>query len=241
MSKSHIPGETKEQRKIRKRQEKNKTLSNTPIEKEYYPQLEINRDESVAFVLGNGTSRKPIDVKELRPYGKIYGCNGLYREFSPDHLIAVDTKMIKEISGKSYQMNHQVWTNPNRYTREVPRLNLFNPNLGWSSGPSALMLASTHVYKTIYILGFDYEGIGLRKELVNNVYAGTENYKRENERATYFGNWARQTATCIKKHNTIKYIRVVEDQNSFVPETLSGLINLTHITVDLFKKRFNLL
>jgi hypothetical protein len=103
------------------------------------------------------------------------------------------------------------------------------------------MLASTHGYKTIYILGFDYEGIGLRKELVNNVYAGTENYKRENERATYFGNWARQTATCIKKHNTIKYIRVVEDQNSFVPETLSGLINLTHITVDLFKKRFNLL
>jgi hypothetical protein len=164
----------------------------------------------------------------------------LYREFIPDHLVAVDAKMIKEITATGYHLKNKVWTNPSRFTREIHGLNLFNPNLGWSSGPSALNLASEHEYSTIYILGFDYEGTGKKKELVNNVYAGTLNYKKTDDRATYFGNWTRQTSTCIKKYTKIKYIRVIENTNSFVPDVLVGIPNLTHITVESFIKRFNL-
>ena len=51
-----------------------------------------------AFVLGNGTSRKSIDIKSLEPHGMIYGCNALYREYDPDYLVAVDVKMVLEIS-----------------------------------------------------------------------------------------------------------------------------------------------
>ena len=32
------------------------------------------------FCIGNGESRKDFDLEQLRPFGKIYGCNGLYRD-----------------------------------------------------------------------------------------------------------------------------------------------------------------
>lgn len=226
MLKNYVEGETKQDRKLRKQQEKQ--------------QIKSKVVSSVAFVLGNGTSRKNINAIDLRPYGKIYGCNALYREFAPDYLIAVDVKMIKEITDKGYHLTNAVWSNPNKFTREINGINLFQPNLGWSSGPSALHLASKHSYNEIYILGFDYEGIGKNKELVNNIYTGTQNYKKESDRATYYGNWTKQTSTCIKSNSEIKYIRVVENENSFVPDTLVGLTNLTHITVENFRKKFNL-
>ena len=43
---------------------------------------------TTAFVLGNGVSRKEIDLESLRKWGKTYGCNALYRDFAPDVLVA---------------------------------------------------------------------------------------------------------------------------------------------------------
>lgn len=198
------------------------------------------KDLSTAFIIGNGNSRSSINVEDLQTHGVIYGCNALYRTFSPDYLIAVDTKMIREITATGYHLTNSVWTNPNRYSREITGLNLFNPNLGWSSGPSALNLASTHGYDKIYILGFDYEGTGTNKDLVNNIYAGTNNYKKLNERATYYGNWTRQTVTCVKKYPNTKFIRIIETINSFIPDMLVNIPNLSHKTIDEFTKLFNL-
>jgi len=236
--KKYIPGETKEQRKARKRLEKARLEQKEIQEIAERPSMIIGR---TAFVLGNGTSREEIDPVFLRPHGRIYGCNALYRTFNPDYLIAVDTKMIREITQKNFHLQHgNVWTNPNKYTRSIPGLNLFNPNLGWSSGPTALNLASKHENDIIYILGFDYEGIGNKKELVNNLYAGTENYKNKNDKATYFGNWSRQTMTVLKQNSNTKYIRVVRDKDYFLPETLQGIPNLEHVTVKDFKKTFSI-
>jgi hypothetical protein len=40
---------------------------------------------------------KSFDLQTLRPHGKIYGCNALYRDFTPDHLTAVDHGIMHEI------------------------------------------------------------------------------------------------------------------------------------------------
>ena len=195
---------------------------------------------SIAFVLGNGTSRQRIPLDPLRKFGTIYACNAVYREFKPDYLVAVDTKMINEIVQYRYHKEGQVWTNYNKSYEKYSGLNYFEPSKGWSSGPTALDLASDHGHKTIYILGFDYQGIGRKQELVNNVYAGTENYKKVHDRATYFGNWERQTSTVIQKNPRIRYIRVVEVEPYFVPNSLEGHDNLRHITVEKFKQKFKL-
>ena len=54
------------------------------------------------FCIGNGESRQSIDLIKLRPHGKIYGCNGLYRDFKPDVLTAVDGPMMHEVYQSGY-------------------------------------------------------------------------------------------------------------------------------------------
>lgn len=49
------------------------------------------------FCIGNGESRKGFDLEQLRSYGKIYGCNALYRDFTPDALICVDHGIMHEV------------------------------------------------------------------------------------------------------------------------------------------------
>lgn len=161
-----------------------------------------------SFVLGNGRSRLNINPRELRPYGKIYGCNALYREFEPDYLIAVDPKMVFEIEHTGYQNTHEVWTNNNAKYRSFNSFKYFQPSLGWSSGPSALHLATSHKPHEIYIFGFDFVGTNGN---FNNVYSDTNNYKKSTDTATYYGNWERQTELVVKNNPHIKYYRVVED------------------------------
>ena len=69
---------------------------------------------TTAFIIGNGKSRQHLDLNKLRPHGKIYACNAVYRTFEPDYLVAVDTKMVSEIDRHKWQHTHEVWTNPNK-------------------------------------------------------------------------------------------------------------------------------
>mgnify|MGYP003668663997 CR=1 FL=1 len=187
-------------------------------------------------MLGNGTSRKLINLNQLKDKGTVYGCNALYREFDPNFLVAVDTKMVLEINQAGYQHKNQVWTNPNRAYHQFVNFNYFNPGKGWSSGPTALWLASNKEYKDIYILGFDYQGTN---EKINNIYADSQNYKKSSDRATYHGNWLNQTLITCQKFSKKRYIRVVQE-DAFIPKEFSKINNLDHITVEEFKKSFNI-
>lgn len=192
--------------------------------------------ESTAFVLGNGTSRKTINLNELKRKGITFGCNALYREFSPDYLIAVDTKMILEISQAGYQHQQQVWTNRNKNFKKIKGLNFFQSDKGWSSGPTALHFASTTDVEDIYILGFDFIGI---ENKINNIYAGTYNYKRIDEHATFHGNWLRQTLITCQKFSKKRYIRVL-GENGYIPQEFHDLSNMSHINIKDFEDIFKL-
>lgn len=194
--------------------------------------------KNTAFVLGNGTSRLFVDPPQLKSIGTVYGCNALYRTFAPDFLVAVDTRMVIEITRTGYQLENELWTNPNRSYRNISGLNLFEPSKGWSSGPTALWLASQHGYKEIYFLGFDFKG-KQEGRYFNNVFADTVNYKKSSDRATFYGNWLKQTTITIKEHPHTKYYRVMED-GGFVPKELANLDNLEHISPEKFSKIHNL-
>ena len=195
-----------------------------------------SKRSNIAFVLGNGRSRLPVDTNALKYHGKVYACNAVYREAEPDFLIAVDVKMINEITASGYNKDHEVWTNPNKGISSKQNLNFFNPHKGWSSGPTALWLASNHGYKTIYILGFDFQGIAGK---FNNVYADTFNYKRSSDMATFHGNWLTQTDKVIKEFKSINFFRVV-DPTSFTPDQLTAKqnSNLKNISITDFLAKY---
>ena len=195
---------------------------------------------SIAFVLGNGMSRKVIPLEPLREIGKLYGCNAIYRNFTPDYLIAVDSKMVFEICEKDIHHKVETWTNPNRSYKRFQKLNYFSPSLGWSSGPTALGLASKHGHKVIYILGFDFHGSPSGK--MNNIYADSKNYKKSSDVATYHGNWNRQTCITLQKNPSKEYIRVVSDRTleDFKTKDLEKFANYREITVSKFKEKYHL-
>jgi len=198
----------------------------------------------IAFVLGNGESRKGIDIDDLKKLGTVFACNAVYRTHRPDFLIAVDPKMIMEIGESEYMMHNQVWSNfnaqYNKNQRIMDHCNWFKPSLGWSSGPTALRMACERGFKEIYILGFDYQGHrdGQRFKL-NNIFGDTRNYKRRKDEATFYGNWMNQTKRCLQDFKDVKFHRVVPE-NWFTPKDLDWMKNMQHPTTDEFLKQFDL-
>ena len=63
------------------------------------------------FVLGNGPSRKNIDVSKLE--GTVIGCNACYRDFTPDVICATDAGIMSDIIESGYDgqcyFTHNSW------------------------------------------------------------------------------------------------------------------------------------
>ena len=227
-----------------KKSKKSKILitTATPIVPQDEPQItpepiRLPLEGNIAFVLGNGSSRKDIPLTHLREWGLIYGCNALYREYTPDYLVAVDAKMVTEICENNWQLRYPVWTNPNKNMEKYKGLNFFKPSQGWSSGPTALWLATEHQHTTLYILGFDY--IGNEEGKLNNIYGSTRNYRKLSDPATYHGNWLRQTGIVIQRNHKKQYIRVVQDdRKGFQAEEFQRHPNYSEMTVSDFRNAF---
>ena len=61
---------------------------------------------SKLFLIGNGESRKNFDLNLLKDHGKVYGCNGLHRDYTPDALISVDPGIMHEVYDKGYALDN---------------------------------------------------------------------------------------------------------------------------------------
>jgi len=187
-------------------------------------------DSKIAFVLGNGKSRLQVDHTKLVENGTVYGCNALYREFSPDYLVAVDPRMVAEIARTNYQLTNLVYTNRSRSYDNIEGLNFLEPMRGWSSGPSAIWLAAQHKHKEIYLIGFDFAGINGK---VNNVYANTQNYKRDTEEEIFYKNWVKQIQIIFREYPKTKFLRVGTSE-SYEPIEFKNFRNIHHYDVTKF-------
>jgi len=189
---------------------------------------------TVAFVLGNGISRKNIDLTKLKPYGKIYGCNALYRDFTPDVLVATDTPIAEEIQYNNYALT-------NRFHTRKPILNLGAQPLvekyyGYSSGPNAVGMACNDGCTEIYLVGFDMAPD--ENQQFNNIYADTLHYKTSGSLPTFSGNWVRQLCAIIKDYPTTNFYRITGSTTGDIAE-LNVLKNLQHQSLDSFINRIN--
>lgn len=159
---------------------------------------------SIAFVLGNGISRKGIPLDDLSQQGFLYGCNALYREFTPWVLVATDTPIATAIQDTGYAKTNRFYTRKPKVGSGAHRVP--QEYYGFSSGPVAVGIAADDAMERIYLVGFDLGPDANNK--FNNVYAGTEFYKTVDAVPTYTGNWIRQIKTVVKKYPKTQFIRV---------------------------------
>lgn len=189
---------------------------------------------SRAFVLGNGISRQAISVAEMGHTGMIYGCNALYREHTPDVLVATDRPIAEHIQRSGYSVAHRFYTRrplPGFGAQVVPK-----PYFGYSSGPIAVSLAALDQNQIIYLVGFDMGPTATKT--INNVYAGTEFYKPVTAAPTFTGNWIRQLVKIMHDFRATQFVRVAGVTTARLAE-LESVPNLAHLDLDTFADRIN--
>lgn len=188
-----------------------------------------------AFVLGNGVSRRHIDVNLLLKLDTVYGCNALYRTHTPHVLVSTDRPISASIQNSGYAQKNRFYTRrpiPGSGAQPVPQ-----KYFGFSSGPIAVSIAAQDGHKEIYLLGFDMGPAGNGK--FNNVYADTEFYKSADATPTFTGNWIKQLVAVTKDFPNQQFLRVHGDTTAVIPE-LQNLSNVLSLSIADFIQKLNL-
>jgi hypothetical protein len=167
---------------------------------------------NTAFIIGNGTSRKGFDLTKLKPYGTIYGCNALYRDFAdnsvPDFLVAIDDGIITEIEGSDFPSKRFI-VPPVDERWEPAECNIGRPRS--NAGINAMREAIKMEYNQLICLGFDFL-IQDDKQLLSNMYDGSQNYG-PSTRASAADNPGRVNYLqwLVRKHPDVHFIFIFHD------------------------------
>lgn len=190
---------------------------------------------TMAFVLGNGVSRKGIDLDRLRQHGAIYGCNALYREYTPDVLVATDRPIATAIQESGYALKNTFYTR--RPIEGLGANSVPKAYFGYSSGPIATAVAALDGYNRIYLLGFDM-GPDQNKQF-NNIYADTEFYKPTGALPTFTGNWIRQIIHIAQDFTATEFIRILGTTTAHVAQ-FESITNIHNMDLASFSNQLGL-
>jgi hypothetical protein len=167
---------------------------------------------NTAFIIGNGASRIGFNLTRLKPYGTIYGCNALYRDFPdhsvPDVLVAIDDGIIAEIESSKFPSKRFV-VPPIDERWEPAECNIGRPRS--NAGMNAMREAIKDGYDQLICIGFDFL-MGSKDQFLSNLYDGTENYGSDT-RANAGDNPGRVNYLqwLVRKHPEVDFIFIYPD------------------------------
>lgn len=186
--------------------------------------------KSNALVIGNGVSRLQFDLHELSKIFTTYGCNALYRDFTPDYLISMDIHMVQEIINARAHHKTKFYT---QHVNDIDILAGMGEPINFvktyvstpDSGTAALELAAQNNHSVIYIIGFDYH-----QGKFNNVYAGTAHYHPHNYSTPIIQDdkWRTRLYNIAKQYVDIQFYRVTDEFET------NKLNNLQNIAIENF-------
>jgi len=200
-----------------------------------YNAVTNNQISNRAVVIGNGPSRLNFNLNQLKTYSGLlgastlqtYGCNALYRDFTPDFLIAIGTsRIINEIATSDYITKNIVYSNAMNML-EYPRKFYLIPHDPYTdAGTTALYMAAFDGHKTIYMLGHD----GQDTPGYNyNVYAGTDGYDKSNT-TVLEQKWVQDKATIFNTYDDVDFVRVTHRGTDTIPEVWKYCANFRQIS-----------
>jgi len=189
--------------------------------------------KTTAFIVGNGVSRKPIDLHGLKTRGEIYGCNAIHREFSDcDYIVAIDDGMIKELTEEIHPRS-QIIIPPEDERWESAKYN--SRRRRSNAGMNAMLEAIRRDNTKLYCLGFDF----LLKGSIStdNVFKNTPNYGIETH-AVESDNYYRikYLEWFMRDNAQVQFTFVLPNASEFATLDAS---NVSGIFVEDFKKDFD--
>jgi len=190
-----------------------------------------------AYVIGNGPSRQNFDLDKLKASGQTYGCNALYRDFLPDFIFSVDTKMTQQMVADEVGLKTYHYAPALEVNRKQSKgmLHLIPNNPHWISGNSAFWTAGVHGHKKIYLIGFDFREYG--RDQLNNIYQDTLNYGERHSDQIFEG-WLKQFRDMLKMRPYVNYTIVHDNPPVYLNHLQTGtdLGNSKIITYAEFEK-----
>ncbi|CAB4129059.1 hypothetical protein UFOVP112_157 [uncultured Caudovirales phage] len=213
------------------------TLSNnewTPVT-EFVPNSVFNTHSSTqAIAIGNGESRLTVDLSFIKNHKggllgadklQSYGCNALYRDFTPDFLVATGDKIVKEIADSGYTNDHIVYTTGKNVIDYPGKFYLIPQNLQYDSGAIAAYLAAFDGHKKIFLLGYDgYD----TPSPVNNIYKNTNGYPKSTDIQNE-AFWNSSLEQVIKTYYDIDFVSVMPTKTWYVSTQFDVLPNFRQI------------
>ena len=197
-----------------------------------------NQISNRAVVIGNSPSRLEFNLQHLKtPSGLLgantvqtYGCNALYRDFTPDFLVAQGRGIIEELSKSEFIKNNIVYTGPIHLLEYPNKFYLIPHNPYADSGTTAAHIAAFDGHKKIYLIGFDEQdapGINF------NVYAGTNGYGAiESDVGSH--SWVQNRKQLFDLYDDVDFVWVTLSGRSTMPEIHKYCTNLRQISYRAF-------
>jgi hypothetical protein len=185
---------------------------------------------SSAVVIGNGESRRSIDIESLKINNVLIGCNAVHRDTVVDHLVCCDRRMVDEAVDNPMTEHTEIYVREDwfkYYRKTQKRKNIIAvPDLPyqgdqrpdrpehWGSGGYALLVAAQLGFDTISLVGFDLYS---KNNKVNNVYKDTQNYSASDKQAVDYSYWVYQISKVFQHFPNINFI-VINETDWLMPK-----------------------
>lgn len=181
------------------------------------------------LVVGNGESRKDVDLNQFKENFTIIGCNALHRDYIVDHIVCCDRRMVEEVVTNLEYTNSKIhvrddWYHYYRKIRknknviqlpEIPYSPKYKQDekRNWGSGTYAVLIAAQMGFKNVSLIGFDLYG---NNSKVNNVYKNTPNYSLDQSQPVDPAYWIYQLAQTFSLYPNINFT-VINNQDWVMP------------------------
>lgn len=173
----------------------------------------------ITYAIGNGESRRFLNLPKLTENKIVIGCNALHRDLSVDHLICCDRRMVDEAIKGSNTAKTKIYVRDMwfKYFRKIkkdkrivhlPTLpyngdKKIDQPLHWGSGTYALLVAaSLPDVSEVRIIGFDLYN---KDNKVNNIYKNTMHYAKKDDKPVDYSYWVYQAQKVFVHYPNVNF------------------------------------
>lgn len=172
-----------------------------------------------AVAIANGATRNEFELKFITLHKgglfganklQSYGCNSLYKEFTPDFLVVVGDENVAEIAATTYPDDNIVYVNGEHLVAHSGKFYLIPQNLSYDAGALAAYMACFDGHKKVFLLGYD---------------SYTETIEHPTQ--AFF---IKTLAEVVKTYNNVDFVRVMPTASYSCDPQLSSFPNFRQIS-----------